>query len=156
LNNYESRILIINFIKNNLPDSPVIKLLESEEKIIILTPEEITPIVKDNTNPYYWASEWKEYMCIYLQKERPRFTKILFTEFNTPFNLINSVSNMIHYWMTNNSDMHLYLIQIDFNYDTEIMNEMGKWFYANNQGKLVSCTRIIKGDGEPANYPDDP
>ena len=155
LNNYESRILIINFIKNNLPDSPVINLLESEEKIIILTPEEITPIVKDINNPYYWASEWKEYMCIYLQKERPRFPKILFTEFNTPFNLINSVSNMVHYWMANNPNMNLYLIQIDFNYNPEIMNKLGKWLYVNNLGKLGSCSRIIKGDGEPANYPDD-
>jgi hypothetical protein len=154
LNNCESRILIINFIKNILPDSSVIKLLESEEKIIILTPEEITPIVKDNTNPYYWASEWKEYMCIYLQKQRPRFTKILFTEFNTPFNLINSVSNMVHFWMANNPDMNLYVVQIDFNYDNEIMNKLGKWYYVNNMGKLVSCIRIIKGDGEPANYPE--
>ena len=153
LNNYESRILIINFIKNNLPDSPLINFLESSEKVIVLTPEEITPIVKDNTNPYYWASEWKENMCIYLQKERPRFPKILFTEFNTPFNLINSVSNMINYWMANNTDMNLYLVQIDFNYNHEIMN--GKWSYINNSGKIVSCSRIIKEDGEPANYPDD-
>jgi hypothetical protein len=154
LNNYESRILIINFIKKYSHDSVVLKLLESDEKIIVLTPEEITPIVKDNTNPYYWASEWKEHMCIVLQKERPKFIKALFSEFNTPFNLINSVSNMVHYWMANNSNMNLYLIQIDFNYNSEIMT--GKWSYENNIGKMVSCMRIIKSDGEPANYPDDP
>jgi len=152
LNNYESRILIINFIKKYSHDSVVLKLLESDEKIIVLTPEEITPIVKDDTNPYYWASEWKEHMCIVLQKERPKFIKALFSEFNTPFNIINSVSNMVHYWMANNPNMNLYLIQIDFNYDPEIMN--GKWSYVNNMGKLVSCTRIIKSDGEPANYPE--
>jgi hypothetical protein len=55
--------------------------------------------------------------------------------------------------MANNSNMNLYLIQIDFNYNSEIMT--GKWSYENNMGKLVSCTRIIKSDGEPANYPDD-
>jgi hypothetical protein len=163
LNNSETRLLIIDCIKNHvssLTDSipnilenklKVIKRLETGEKIPLLDGTETSDFFADSSNPYFWASEWKENKCKELLLEKPKPPKILFPELNTPYNLINSVSNMIPYWMSNNSDMNLYLIQIDFNYNHEIMNKLGKWYYKNNLKKWVSCKRIIKPDGEPAN-----
>jgi hypothetical protein len=163
LNNSETRLLIIDYIKNYVPPTTdsipdllknklhVIKRLESGEKIPLLDGTETSDFFADSSNPYFWASEWKENKCKELLLEKPKAPKILFPEINTPYNLINSVSNMIPYWMSNNSDMNLYLIQIDFNYDDEIMNKLGKWYYKNNLKKWVSCKRIIKSDGEPAN-----
>ncbi len=163
LNNQETRILIIEYIRNyNTSDKEneqdfiknklsVIKTLESGIKIQVLTGEETSEFFTDISNPYFWASEWKENKCKELLLEKPRPPKILFPEINTPFNLINSVSNMIPYWMSNNSDMNLYLVQIDFNYNDEIMNKLGKWYYKNSFNKWVSSRRVIKSDGEPAN-----
>jgi hypothetical protein len=163
LNNSETRLLIIDCIKNYVPPTSdnisdllankllVIKLLESGEKIPLLDGTETSDFFADSSNPYFWASEWKENKCKELLLEKPKAPKILFPEINTPYNLINSVSNMIPYWMSNNSDMNLYLVQIDFNYDDEIMGKLGKWYYKNNLKKWVSCKRIIKSDGEPAN-----
>jgi hypothetical protein len=149
-----TRILIINYIKKISPDNPVIKLLESDQKIESLTHEEIALIVTDKNNPYYWSSEWKDDMCEILKKERPTFEHIPFTDFNAPYNLINSVSNMIPYWIANNPNINLYMIQIDYNYDSERFNNLGKWMYLDKHSNYISCVRIIKPDGEPANFPD--
>ena len=163
LNNQETRILIIDYIKNYVSSEKetepnfienklaVIKILESGIKIQSLTGEETSEFFTDSSNPYFWASEWKENKCKELLLEKPKPPRILFPEINTPYNLINSVSNMIPYWMSNNSEMSLYLVQIDFNYNDEIMNKLGKWYYKNNLKKWVSCKRMIKSDGEPAN-----
>lgn len=163
LNNSETRLLIIDCIKNYVPPTTdnisdllankllVIKLLETGEKIPLLDGTETSDFFADSSNPYFWASEWKENKCKELLLEKPKPPRIFFPELNTPYNLINSVSNMIPYWMSNNSDMNLYLVQIDFNYDHEIMNKLGKWYYKNNFKKWVSCKRMIKSDGEPAN-----
>jgi len=158
LNNYESRILIINYIKLNSSDPSaisIIKLLESNQKILTLNNEQIAEIVTDKNNPYHWVSEWKEHMCKVLQKERPKFIKTNFSDFNAPFNLINSVTNMIPYWLSNNPNMNLYLVQIDFNYNNHIMEQLGKWYHLNSLGNWISCKRVIKDDGEPANFPDE-
>lgn len=151
---HDTRILIINYAKKLSPGNPVIKLLESDSIIESLSPDQIALVVSDRTNPYHWASEWKEYMCEVFRNERPDVSKIIFPDFNTPFNLINSVSNMIPYWIANNPNLNLYTIQIDYSYDPVQMNRLGKWMYLDKNNKYVSCTRVIKSDGEPANFPD--
>ena len=150
---YDTRILILNYVRTIEPSNQVIKLLETNIQIESLSPDEIAIVVEDHTNPYYWASEWRDYMCEVLRLQRPDITKISFPEFNTPFNLINSISNMIPYWLANNSNMNLYAIEIAYTYDKQ-MDQLGKWFYLDKNNKFVSCTRVIKSDGEPANYPD--
>jgi predicted methyltransferase len=39
-------------------------------------------------------------------------------------------------------------------YDPIKLNKLGKWLYYDKNGNYTSCVRIIKPDGEPANYPD--
>jgi hypothetical protein len=150
---YDTRILILNYVRTIEPANSVIMILETNEQIESLSPDEIASIVSDNTNPYHWASKWRDYMCEVLRIQRPDITKIIFPEFNTPFNLINSVTNMIPYWLANNSNMNLYAIEIAYTYDKQ-MDRLGKWIYLDKNSKYVSCTRVIKSDGEPANFPD--
>jgi hypothetical protein len=155
LNGYnDTRIQIIKYIKELQPDSPVIPLLESNNDIVSLIPEDIAKIVCDKNNPYYWASEWKEYMCLVLRNQRPDSLKIINLDSNIPFNLINSITNMLPYWLANNKNINLYMIRIDYIYNPDIMDKLGKWLYKDKYGNFVSCTRIIKPDGEPANLPD--
>jgi hypothetical protein len=151
---YDTRILIINYVRKLEPVNQVISLLETTKPIECLTPDEIALAVDDHTNPYYWASKWRDHMCEILRLQRPDTTRIFFPEFNTSFNLINSVTNMIPYWLANNPNMNLYAIQIDYLYVKEQLNQLGKWLYLDKNNKYVSCTRIIKSDGEPANIPD--
>jgi hypothetical protein len=85
--------------------------------------------------------------------DRPSPSKILFPEVNTPFNLINSVVNMIPYWMANNENMNLYLIQIVFRFDKLEIDKSIKWSYYNK--KWIYSRRILLPNGEPANMPYD-
>ena len=151
---HDTRILIINYVRKLDPANPVIILLETDKQIEFLQHDEIAEAVKDNTNPYHWASKWRDHMCEVLRLQRPDISRIIFPEYNTSFNLINSVTNMIPYWLANNANMNLYAIQIDYLYVKEELNQLGKWLYLDKNGKYISCTRIIKHDGEPANIPD--
>ena len=171
LNNSESRILILDFMKTYTPDENlltlsgynydnlekdrnfVIKLLESDYKFQSLTGNESREFFIDRKNPYCWAYEWKEFKCKELMLLRPSPSKILFPEVNTPFNLINSVVNMIPYWMANNENINLYLIQLNFIFDRVEIDKSIKWSYYNK--KWIYSRRILLPNGEPANMPYD-
>ena len=171
LNNSESRILILDFMKTYEPEEHlltvsgynyknleqdrnfVVKLLESEHKFSSLTGNESREFFVDRLNPYCWAYEWKEHKCKELMLDRPSPSKILFPEVNTPFNLINSVVNMIPYWMANNENMNLYLIHIVFRFDKLEIDKSIKWSYYNK--KWIYSRRILLPNGEPANMPYD-
>ena len=151
LNSKESRLLIIDYIKkDNNPSTIVINILESDEIIVSLSNEMISEIVHDRDNPYYWCSEWKEYMCGYLREQKPHFTNIDF-DFLVPSTLITSVRTMIPYWIKNNTDMNLYVVHIQYNYEL-ISNIKTTWEYYDNKFKrFMSCNRIINIDGTPSN-----
>jgi hypothetical protein len=85
---------------------------------------------------------------------RPSPSRILFPEVNTPFNLINSVVNMIPYWMANNENINLYLIQLNFIFDKIEIDKLNRWSYYNNK-KWIYSKRILLPNGEPANIPYD-
>jgi len=163
LNNSESRILILDFMRTFVPEEFyenleedrkfVIKLLESEHKFQPLTGDESREFFVDRKNPYCWAYEWKEYKCKELMLYRPSPSRILFPELNTPFNLINSVVNMIPYWMANNHNMNLYLIQLGFRFDRLEIDRSIRWSYYNK--KWIYSRRILLPNGEPANMPYD-
>ena len=85
--------------------------------------------------------------------DRPSPSKILFPEVNTPFNLLNSVVNLIPYWMANNENMNLYLIRINFNFEKLEIKKFIKWCYYNK--KWIYNKRILLPNGEPANMPYD-
>jgi len=163
LNNSESRILILDFMRTFVPEEYyenleedrkfVIKLLESEHKFKPLSGDEPREFFVDRKNPYCWAYEWKEYKCKELMLYRPSPSRILFPELNTPFNLINSVVNMIPYWMANNENMNLYLIQLGFRFDRLEIDRSIRWSYYNK--KWIYSRRILLPNGEPANMPYD-
>ena len=118
--------------------------------IVSLTNEMISQIVHDRDNPYYWSSEWKEYMCGYLRKQRPQFSNIDF-DFLVPSTLISSVRSMIPYWMTNNTDMNLYVINIQYNYEL-VSNVKTTWeYYDDKFQRFMTCNRIMNPDGTPSN-----
>jgi hypothetical protein len=163
LNNSESRILILDFMRTFVPEEYypnleedrkyVIKLLESEHKFNPLTGDEPREFFVDRKNPYCWAYEWKEYKCKELMLYRPSPSRLLFPELNTPFNLINSVVNMIPYWMANNDNLNLYLIQLVFRFDRLEIDRSVRWSHYNK--KWIYSRRILLPNGEPANMPYD-
>ena len=148
LNSYESRILVIDYIKSIDPTSDIIKLLESGETIVSLSKEDISKVVRDKTNPYYWVSEWKDYMCNKLVEERPRFSHSDFVDMNIPVNIVCNMSEMIPYWMMNNNDMNLYMVSIKFiNTDRNV-----KWsYFDHNINEYVSCYRTTTPNNGPSN-----
>lgn len=147
LNSYESRILIIDYIKSIDPTSDVIKLLESGENIVSLSKEDISKVVRDITNPYYWVSEWKDYMCCKLVEERPTFSHTDFVDMNIPVNIVCNMSEMIPYWITNDN-MNLYMVVIKF----IPMDKDIKWsYYDHNTQEYVSCYRTSTPNNGPSN-----
>ena len=156
LNSPESRILLIKFIQEREPTNPIIQLLESGKLVEDIPAHEITKVVVDKTNPYYWASSYKDYMEEVLRLQRPKPSRTEFPESSTPFNLLNSVSKMIPYWLANNSEMNLYMIQIVYTFDPISMSKLPKWTCFDDKiGKLCSLTRTIKPDGSPENIRDE-
>jgi hypothetical protein len=147
LNSYESRILIIDYIKSIDPTSDVIRVLESGEIIVSLSKEDIAKVVRDKTNPYYWVSEWKDYMCNKLVEERPTFTHTDFVDMNIPVNIVCNMSEMIPYWMANDN-MNLYMVSIKFiNTDRNV-----KWSYFDHStNEYVSCYRTSTPNNGPSN-----
>ena len=148
-------LTILGYNSDNLEEDRnfVIKLLESEHKFSSLTGNESREFFIDRKNPYCWAYEWKEFKCKELMLDRPSPSKILFPEVNTPFNLLNSVVNLIPYWMANNENMNLYLIRINFNFEKLEIKKFIKWCYYNK--KWIYNKRILLPNGEPANMPYD-
>ena len=148
LNHNESRQLIINYIQNTDPESSVIKILRTDENIISLSHEEISVVVKNKCNPYYWVSEWKDYICDKLKKEKPQFTYYDFTPTNTPYSHIISISDMIPWWMEHNDNMNLYIIMIEMNYNPHM--DKGWSFYDEQIKDYVQCARIMGDNNEPS------
>ena len=147
VNDKEVRILIIDFIKKINPLSNVIKILESPDNVEFLTNEEISKIVRDQTNPYYWVSEWKEHICEEYRMERPEFTGKYFNN-HVPINIINSISEMIPFWMANNDDMNLYVIHIEFMFD-HIETELEWKYFDEKVNDWIVCFRTLDRDGDP-------
>jgi hypothetical protein len=126
---------------NNLIDH-----LKSSGMIPELTKPQISAVVNDVTNPYYWMSEWKDHQCIEILKLRPTM-KTKNVNHMTPYVLVNCVTPMIPYWMTNNKDLNLYVIQIDFTYDYSI-NKIWKYMDPKTL-EYVVCRRKLTTQGEP-------
>ena len=157
LNSPETRVLLINFIKEHDYNNQIIKLLETDEKIQDIPSNEIIKAIRDcdKTNPYYWTAMYKDNIEKVLRLRQPIPTRIEFTESHVPFNLINSVSKMIPYWLKNNPDMNLYMIRIEYIFDENMMGEFPNWTCFDEKiNKLCSFTRIIKPDGTPENVRD--
>ena len=149
INNYESRLILIAFIKSINPSSPVIQLLESDYKETPKVHEAVILLKDDDTSPYYWVTRWKDIMIPMLRKEKPIPPK---PPPNTPINLIMNVSDMIPWWVNSSDRMNLYVIKITLNTDFEFDNEY-VYYYDIYKKKWLKCKRILLKDGEPSCYP---
>ena len=115
VNNQDSRLMLIKYIKSHDLNNPVIQLLMSADyKLHHHDHEDVSILKQDSSNPYYWVTKWKDEMNIKIRKEKPTFN-IDFYQKNTPINIILNSSEMIPYWMNYNDNMNLFLIQIKIN-----------------------------------------
>ena len=148
VNNQDSRILIINWIKTIDSSCSVIKLLESDYILEYKNHEEVFILKEDPTNPYYWVTRWKDLIIDTNKKERPQYN-YEFIDNKLPINLIKNCNHMIPYWMNYNDDMNLYIIRIKFikpNTTNEIISYI-------NKKKIYSCCRSVLHNGAPCCVP---
>lgn len=152
VNNYESRIMIIDYIRKRDPKSSVISLLESNFKLIYCDHDTLKPLKEDINNPYYWVCAFKDDMVKMMRNMKPIFKYNTFFP-NTAINLINSCNEMIPYWIHYNNNMNLYLIHIEFN-TPNLINDNSYFYYKEKKSnKWIKCYRTILPNGEPSCKP---
>ena len=117
-NTPETRLLLIDYIKEQDPNNIVLKLLDEGHQLSKIDGEIIKIIKYDSNNPYYWVTKFKDIMIKKINSNK--IDRIpYFKEMYLPFNLIRSVNDMIPYWMHYNDNMNLYLIHIIINKDIQ-------------------------------------
>ena len=148
VNNQDSRILIINWIKTIDSSSSVIKLLETDFILEYRNHEEVFILKEDPTNPYYWVTRWKDIIIDTNKKERPVYN-YEFNDCKLPINLIKNCNHMIPYWTNYNDDMNLYVICIKF-ISPNVTNKVLSYI---NKKKIYSCYRSVLHNGTPCCVP---
>jgi hypothetical protein len=151
INNIESRIILIEFIKSIDKTSSVIDLLYTDYQEEYKQHDKVVILKEDISSPYYWITRWKDMMIKKLRKEKPIFIKSLPS---TPTNLIMNVSEMIPWWMHNNDDMNLYIVHIQFETSKfDIKFEGDNLFsYLDYKKNWLRCHRTIINGG-PSCFP---
>lgn len=154
VNNYESRMELIKYIKLHDPKSPIINLLLTDYKLKYYDHNDILILKEDINNPYYWVTKWKDEMITKLKNSKPIFQYELD---NVPLNMIINVSDMIPAWIEHNNDMNIYVIQIKFfkskitRYDHQNKNYFS--YFDLNKKKWTSCYRTVLINGDPVCLP---
>lgn len=163
-NNPVTRAQLIEYIKLNDPYNPVIKLFESDFVLEYKGHDDIIRIKDDPTEPYHWVTQWKDYVIDSIKADKPILTST-FNMHNTPTNLLVSANEMIPYWLTYNSNMNLYVIQIKFfgsklsipdnsNSTQLIPNAYKNFKYLDlNAKKWTRCYRTVLPNGDPVCLP---
>lgn len=111
INNKESRLILIEYIKSIDSLSNVINLLNTDYQEVYQPHEVVMYLKEDINSPYYWVTRWKDLMIKKLRKEKPVFIKSLA---NVTTNLIMNVSEMTPWWVHYNNNMTLSLLEFDF------------------------------------------
>lgn len=155
--NIESRMMLIEYIRRNEPNSPVIGILESDYTLEHRYHDEVNILKEDPLDPYYWVCKWKDEMIRMMKKSKPIFNEPEFSP-ATPYNLIIGVNEMIPYWIHNNTSMNLYLIRIKFNtlmsaYGNQTSSKLFFSYLQHNDKNWVSCYRNVLPNGEPVCSP---
>jgi hypothetical protein len=156
VNNLDSRILLIEYIRTFEPINPVIKILESDFILKYNDNEEIANLKDDQFNIYYWICKWKDEMVDNMKNNKPSFNDNNFIS-SIPYNLIISVSEMIPYWMNYNSNMNLYIIYVEINtfesiYQFNCIDNLIQ-YKTPNDNNWISCYRNMLLNGEPTCTP---
>jgi len=152
VNNFESRILLIEYIRSIDPINSVIDLLHTDYQEIYQPHQVVLFLKEDITSPYYWITRWKDKMIKKLRKEKPQIIKSLP---NITTNLIMNVADMIPWWMHNNEFMNLYIIHIEFNtldFGIQFNDDNFFSYYDYHKKKWLKCYRTIINGG-PACFP---
>ncbi len=154
-NNFDSRQMLIQFIKSCDSSSPIISLLQTDFQLGYLDHDEILRVKDDPLNTYYWVTKWKDYMISKLKKEKPVFNTNITIHAN-PQNILSNCSDMIPYWTNYNSNMNLYVIHIKFmssNLPFRMDKDTGNYLMYIEKGRFTSCYRKLLSDGEPVCEP---
>lgn len=163
-NNAESRNQIIKWIKSIEPANPVIQVFQADNfKLEYKSHDEIIKIRDDSSEPYYWVTKWKDMVIDGIKSTRPVFHST-FNAHNTPINLLVSASEMIPYWLTYNTNMKLYVIQINFfgskmlrenvNSDELFPSAYNNFRYLDsNTNRWTRCYRTVLPNGDPVCQP---
>lgn len=154
VNNYETRIVLIDYIKKRDPDNSVIDLLLTDYKLEYRNHENVSMLKEVITNPYYWVTRWKDEMIAIVRSEKPKPPD--FNYQNTPINLIVGSSEMIPHWTHYNEDMNLYVIQIQIMGSKLFRSKKGYpflYYYDTNGKKWLSCQRGLLPNGDPVCFP---
>ncbi len=159
VNNYETRIMLIEYIKHHDPTNCVIKLLEGDYQLEYKDHDAILAIKENKSEPYYWVCKWKDEMVDYIRSQRPAL--IMDFNQNTPMNLITSPNEMIPYWVNSNPDMNLYVCHVQFMtshipfvYGRDSNSNSNSYFqYYDLHKKWISCYRTTLPNGDPVCNP---
>ncbi len=153
VNNQDSRLMLIEWIRTKDPENPCIKLLETDYQLEYKDHGEIAILKEDPTNVYYWVCMWKDHVTDYLKTIKPTFSHE-FNQHNLPLNLIVSASEMIPYWTNYNPNMNLYLIHIKFKNGLKdpTNNSMVKYREPNKK-QWLCCYRTVLPVGGPTCQP---
>ena len=156
VNNSDSRLLLIEYIRIHESTSPIIALLESDFILQYNTQDEVAIYKDDKNNIYYWICKWKDEMIETMRISKPHFNDTNFVSC-VPYNIIISASEMIPYWIHYNENMNLYIIYVKFNTLSSVHNitKINHYFeyksiYDNN---WISCYRNLLFNGEPTCTP---
>ena len=157
VNNIESRMMIIEYIRRNDSTSPVIKLLETDYMLEYKDHDEINILKDEPNNPYYWVCRWKDEMINMMKEEKPVFDEPDFMPL-IPYNIIISSSEMIPFWCHRNPDMNLYMISIKFNtllstHGTRISSKLYFSYLTHDDKNWISCYRNVLPNGDPVCTP---
>lgn len=157
VNNIESRMMLVEYIRGHDPKCPVIAILESEYTLEYSDHDEINILKGDPTHPYYWVCRWKDEMINTLKELKPVFIEPEFHP-SIPRNLLINASEMIPYWIHNNPSMNLYLISIKFNtlmsiYGTQTSSKLFFSYLPHHDKNWISCYRNVLPNGEPVCTP---
>lgn len=149
VNNIESRLMLIDYIKKHDPYNTIIDLLYTDYKLEYKDHEQVTILKDDPNDTHYWLTRWKDEMIKIIKKDKPIFINNFNTQ-NTPLNLIIGVSDMIPHWINYNDNMNLYILHIMI-IPPKLANEHNNnySYYDLNTKKWLYCKRIVLENGEP-------
>jgi hypothetical protein len=153
--NFESRGMIIEYIRKLNPESQVIDLLLSGYEVKYENHINIVSLKEDPENPYFWITRWKDDTSKIISSHKPKFT-MSFKSQRVQHNLIMNCNEMIPYWMENNDNMNLYVIKItiikpNIKFGKEYRNYFH--YYSLRDKKWASSKRILLNGTEPSCFP---
>jgi hypothetical protein len=141
VNNKDTRLELIEYIFINDYFNPILKLLRTNW---ILKPFATEDLIKNKNNKksiYYWVTQWKDKMLMFVKSIKPRFF-FKYPTYLYPLSILLSLKSMLPYWFTHNTNMKLYLLVIEFLPHNSYVIK-----YKNIYNEWSTCIRTINDSG---------